>query len=509
MGGNAAKERRRLKRLSETGGEDIEEHVKQKRPAVDKKAEHDVKIPMQLTKSTKDSSQNTNIKLNKKAMGHKSADKLPFKTKTTIAKTKVKKPKHLARKMQLAQDPKIRQELEKKQKSLELKKVERAKKFRDKVIILVGGVDHFDEKAFQEVMAKGGGKLESIVEASKKSSKSTSINRKDEGLASTVEQNKSSVNFHSSENLNSSSHQKDEKDDDATNVIHSSTTTVLSEVNGTTNKQVSSDESSSSNSSSSESDSSDDETNLESEKRTTRGRRRRGLKDIDMKREALKLQQYQEEETRPEENHPQNYKTEIISQDKRRCIGRKPLTDFEVGKIYSGTIQYVKPNLGLFIDIGCHSDAFCHISRASDDYIDSLDTLFQKGQALTDIVRIVDVDRKTKRITVSLQSDKKIADEEKSQREYNERRQANQEKKKRAGQSKMTSHVRHDSDKKHHHFTAERVDVNIKEESNQKWEREDTPIVIDPNTMTPAEIKRARKLQRRQERRSNGLSNEA
>jgi predicted RNA-binding protein with RPS1 domain len=90
--------------------------------------------------------------------------------------------------------------------------------------------------------------------------------------------------------------------------------------------------------------------------------------------------------------------------DKRRCIGRKPLTDFIVGNSYVGTVKYIKPNLGVFLDIGSHSDAFCHISCISDEFVSNITDVLK----IDDIVqnaRVVEVDRAKKRITVSLRSD--------------------------------------------------------------------------------------------------------
>lgn len=94
---------------------------------------------------------------------------------------------------------------------------------------------------------------------------------------------------------------------------------------------------------------------------------------------------------------------------KRRCIGRKPVTDFEIGKAYAGTVVYVKP-FGVFVDIGCHSDAFCHVSRLSDDYVEKPDEVFQPGSRI-EAARIVEIDRMAKRITISLQSEARLQDE--------------------------------------------------------------------------------------------------
>ena len=62
------------------------------------------------------------------------------------------------------------------------------------------------------------------------------------------------------------------------------------------------------------------------------------------------------------------------------------------------------------------SDAFCHISRVSDEYIESINDDFCKiGDILEEKIRVIDIDRSKKRITVSLQSDSRIADEKRSE----------------------------------------------------------------------------------------------
>lgn len=104
----------------------------------------------------------------------------------------------------------------------------------------------------------------------------------------------------------------------------------------------------------------------------------------------------------------------------RYCVGRKPVTDFAVGQSYDGKVVYAKP-FGVFLDIGCHSDAFCHVSRLSDDYVDDPETRFRPGDAV--VARVVEIDRPRKRITVSLQSEARMADEIASMNAKRERRQ--------------------------------------------------------------------------------------
>lgn len=90
------------------------------------------------------------------------------------------------------------------------------------------------------------------------------------------------------------------------------------------------------------------------------------------------------------------------SSNVRRCIGRKPVTDFIVGQCYSGKVVYAKP-FGVFFDIGCHSDAFCHVSQLSDRFIESPIEAFPVGQMIENSIRVIAIDRRKKRLTVSLQ----------------------------------------------------------------------------------------------------------
>ena len=229
------------------------------------------------------------------------------------------------------------------------------------------------------------------------------------------------------------------------------------------------------------------------------------------KKKAKKEDGDNEDQVNENDNSKSTTNEESPTKDTRRCIGRKPLTDFEIGKKYTGTVVYVKPKLGLFIDINCHSDAFCHISRCSDTYVEAItDDVFKVGDVLTDRVRIVNVDRKKKRLTASLQSDEKIVDEEKSNESWLKRQQEKKEKKmqKANKMSKVESYYSNDVDNKKQNTTfgldrnggATSQSTSL-DDNGDKANHEEVPIVIDEENMTPAELKRARKLQRRAERR--------
>ena len=119
-------------------------------------------------------------------------------------------------------------------------------------------------------------------------------------------------------------------------------------------------------------------------------------------------------------NSPSPIKKTPKKDDKRRCIGRKPITDYVVGSSYTGTVKYIKPKLGAFIDIGSHSDAFCHISCVSDEFVSSVTDVLKVDDVVPN-ARVVEVDRDKKRITVSLRSEEMQGNEVemlKSTRQY-------------------------------------------------------------------------------------------
>jgi predicted RNA-binding protein with RPS1 domain len=160
-----------------------------------------------------------------------------------------------------------------------------------------------------------------------------------------------------------------------------------------------------------------DDDDVENSKRQ-RGKRRRGRKDTSLVVE----ERQQEQETKMDEQTDDDKAP--VENAKRYCLGRKPVTDFEVGKSYPGKIVYSKPSLGVFIDIGCHSDAFCHVSRLADDFVaDVAQWRAERGGGDTvDAARVVEIDRQRKRITVSLQSEARAEDEMLSLHSRQERR---------------------------------------------------------------------------------------
>lgn len=182
--------------------------------------------------------------------------------------------------------------------------------------------------------------------------------------------------------------------------------------------------------------------------------------------------------------------------DKRRCIGRKPVTDFEINKCYNGKVQYIKPRLGAFIDIGCHSDAFIHISCISDSYITSVEEVLKVGDEVKNL-RVVEIDREKKRITLSLRSEDH--DAVKSQKETvatDAASEAVEQKEETSSASK----------------SKEPLPVANSFSNNQVTEDKAFPVSSAQKTSaqkTGADLKRERKLARRAARRAMQNNNDA
>ena len=595
MGGNAAKERRRLKRLAEenqsNGGEPAKTVTAIPESAPEKSSNpkpQGVKTTVPKSKdktpfAKKDNAFNTKSKfqLDKTGMGNKTngaaVKDSKFKKPKHLARKvnaagdrdapsgtrdRMRKPKHLARKINDASDPKEMEELMKKQEVLLGKKTERAKRFKERVIKAVGGLEYFNEEMYTSLMENGGGKIESIIEAVKVGNDAASpiaaapsapkaiaekegeaktsiieavkvgndagspiaaaaaapstpkaIVEKEGEENSTSENNESSNNEEKimksdSEGANSKAENSfvekevEEKSTSENNKENAAGANSKAEDGAKTERSSSASSASKSSSSGSDDSGSDSDGDADDQNARTRGRKRRGRKEADAKRDELNTKQQEEAEIAKakEEGAVKTPK----SQDKRRCIGRKPVTDFKIGSKYTGTVRYVRPGLGLFIDIGCHSDAFCHISRAGDSFVDNITDLFKVGDELENKVRIVEVDRTKKRITVSLQSDQKAADEEKSARDHKVRLEGKAAKKRKTEMFGSAGAVRNDfngaSPVKTEEIKSKETKMPIKDDPKDRV-REEVPIIIDPDNMTPAELKRARKLQRRAERR--------
>ena len=241
------------------------------------------------------------------------------------------------------------------------------------------------------------------------------------------------------------------------------------------------------------------------EPRRERGRRRRGRKDTS--NHIKESSEDTQEEMEAKEARQKEIQKEIAenlrkgddknSRKDRYCLGRKPITDFAIGNSYTGKIVYVK-SFGIFLDIGCHSDAFCHVSRLSDDYVESPETVFKEGDEVN--ARIVEIDRKQKKITVSLQSEARIEDERASmearQQRKDSRKSPASKKKAMNGIQRMTEAQVTPSESKDNVHQIMKV-------ASPERQRKLEPA--DESTMTPAELKRARKLARRAARREQAV----
>ena len=180
-----------------------------------------------------------------------------------------------------------------------------------------------------------------------------------------------------------------------------------------------------------------------------------------------------------EATRPKNSQVITEEHKQRRCIGRKPVTDFAVGKYYTGNIVYTKP-FGIFVDIGCHYDAFCHVSQLSTTFVENPIDTYPVGTKL-DQIRIVELDRKKKRITISLKKESENGKKEVKTPED--------------GPSTVNSHDTSTV------VAANTSDENVKEDVTNVAMNHDNGNT--PKKMSTAEhLKRDRKLARRAERRN-------
>lgn len=538
MGGNAAKERRRLKRLEqikESASEEGAETASKTDPKKTGSTKNHTNTPntakssstTQSDKKRKASPPNQNQTPNTKQTNkRKKSNYTPNKnnnkndsssTTTTqeIKKKKVKKPKHLSRKLAQTTNPKQLNYLQKQQDKLESKKNDRIQKFKSKVIQMIGGnLDLFDEDAFNGIMAAGGAKLENILKAVKIDESSGKSNEfyKNKVMeeAGGVDHDENVTDMEVDEVSQETEKENQMANDDnmessqGNNQADTTQEIVVDEINQESNdtnatkgpqkdiepttvqdepsKQENDDE-----------EEGDEEVDASQKPTRTRGRRRRGRKDADSKRhehnkdQALSAEMKKAEE---ENNQEQSNSSDKDSsprtntqklEDKRRCIGRKPLTDYELGKKYSGTVKYVKPTLGVFVDIGCHYDAFCHVSCLSNEFVEDASSIFTQGDIIENAC-ITAIDRRRKKITFSLKSKPKIDKYVKGELLKSKDEESTSE------------------------LVAEEVDEQsaeekVEESNDQKTDTYAELLQVSTENMTPAEVKRHRKLLRRAERR--------
>ena len=236
-----------------------------------------------------------------------------------------------------------------------------------------------------------------------------------------------------------------------------------------------------------------------------RGRRRRGRKDTSQK--VVDEQQQEVAVTKMNDLLSSSNNTAPASSSRkdkppkdmsRYCIGRKPINDFVVGQTYSGTVKYAK-SFGIFIDINCHSDAFCHVSFLSDNYVEDPASLYKQGDTVE--ARVVDIDRPRKRITVSMQSESMKEMEQKSidSRKEHEEKTAPAPKKRPPRQQLTTEATQHAE----RPMDAPKALAHKVTHASGSFSSHQRPASHQSHAAkSPAELKRERKLARRAERRA-------
>jgi len=87
--------------------------------------------------------------------------------------------------------------------------------------------------------------------------------------------------------------------------------------------------------------------------------------------------------------------------------GVKEIKDLQVGMELEGIVTNVA-NFGAFVDVGVHQDGLVHISQLADRFIDDPKKVVKIGQVVK--VRVLEVDEKLKRISLSMKSPDKAND---------------------------------------------------------------------------------------------------
>lgn len=79
-----------------------------------------------------------------------------------------------------------------------------------------------------------------------------------------------------------------------------------------------------------------------------------------------------------------------------------PLTELEVGATVEGTVKAIV-SFGAFLDIGAATDALCHVSRLSDEFVSDANDVVSVGEKFQ--VRIISVDTEKKQVAVTMRSE--------------------------------------------------------------------------------------------------------
>ena len=75
------------------------------------------------------------------------------------------------------------------------------------------------------------------------------------------------------------------------------------------------------------------------------------------------------------------------------------IDDLQVGMVLKGIVTNIT-NFGAFVDIGVHHDGLVHVSQLADHYVSDPTQVVKLHQHVD--VRVVDVDRKRERISLSM-----------------------------------------------------------------------------------------------------------
>lgn len=79
-----------------------------------------------------------------------------------------------------------------------------------------------------------------------------------------------------------------------------------------------------------------------------------------------------------------------------------PLAELEVGSSFEATVKAVA-SYGAFMDIGASTDALCHVSRLSDDFVSDVNDIVSVGDKVQ--VRIINIDTEKGQVAVTMRSE--------------------------------------------------------------------------------------------------------
>lgn len=93
--------------------------------------------------------------------------------------------------------------------------------------------------------------------------------------------------------------------------------------------------------------------------------------------------------------------------------GIKEISDLQIGMALEGIVTNVA-NFGAFVDIGVHQDGLVHVSQLADRFVKDPKEIVKVGQVVK--VRVLEVDEKLKRISLSMRSPDQASNERNSKK---------------------------------------------------------------------------------------------